>query len=112
MNDRDLTQRLRELNGTPREILDHRELMEVLLPTIRADMALVDDYVYRPGDGLLDIPLAVFAGREDRFDRPEETSGWAEETSRAFSEHWFDGDHFFINVSREAVLARLGSLLS
>jgi surfactin synthase thioesterase subunit len=111
LNDRDLTQRLVELNGTPREILEHKELMALLLPIIRADMALVDDYVYRPG-AKLPIPLAVFAGNADRFAKGAEISGWAEETAVGFAEHWFEGDHFFIHASRDAVLARLNRLLA
>ena len=36
---------LRRLNGTPRELLDHEELMEVMLPILRADFALYETYL-------------------------------------------------------------------
>jgi surfactin synthase thioesterase subunit len=111
LDDEALTARLRVLNGTPRDILEHRELMQVLLPTIRADMALVDDFSYRSGP-LLDIPLTVFAGRDDDIDHGDQVLGWGKETTGKFEAHWFDGDHFFINGSREAVWECLGQVLA
>ena len=106
-----LLERLRELNGTPPEILGHRELMEVLLPTIRADMAIADLYRYRAGP-LLDMPLSVFAGMQDDFDTPDQTRGWREETSSLCDVYWFDGDHFFIQSERARVFALLRDLLA
>jgi surfactin synthase thioesterase subunit len=110
LSDEGLIDRLRELNGTPRDILAHRELMEVLLPTIRADMALVGDFAYR-AEALLDIPMSVFAGREDDIEPENQVHGWAKETRAGCDVHWFDGDHFFINASSEAVLACLAQKL-
>jgi surfactin synthase thioesterase subunit len=73
-------------------------------------MALVDDYVYRPGPPLA-MPLTVLAGRDDDFDSPEQTTSWADETAGPCTTHWFDGDHFFINSARAAVLTRLRQAL-
>ena len=111
LDDAGLLQRLRELNGTPPEILEHAELMAVLLPTIRADMALVADYVYRPGAPLA-MPLTVLAGRADDVAAGAQTDGWGEETTGPFAAHWYDGDHFFINGARAAVLAQLRASLA
>lgn len=111
LDDDALIRRLRELNGTPRAVLDHRELMAVLLPTIRADMALVDDYTYRAGPPL-PVPLTVFAGRADDHDTPAQVEGWSVETRAGCATHWFDGDHFFIHGARDAVLACLLAALT
>ncbi len=111
LDDGALLEKLRELNGTPTEILEHAELMKMLLPTIRADMALVHDYVYRTGPPLA-IPVTVFAGRDDDHDGPEQCAGWGEETSAGCAVQWFAGDHFFINSANEEVLACLNRTLS
>lgn len=34
----------RQLGGTPSEVLDNRELMDLFLPMLRADFKMVDDY--------------------------------------------------------------------
>lgn len=111
LDDAGLLARLRELNGTPPEILAHAELMELLLPTIRADMALVADYRYRPGAPLA-LPLTVLAGRDDDIDAGVETTGWRAATTGPCTIHWYDGDHFFINSARGAVLAQLHAALA
>src|SRR5207244_548641 len=39
---------LRHLDGTPQEVLQDPELMQLVLPTLRADFALCETYVYTP----------------------------------------------------------------
>jgi surfactin synthase thioesterase subunit len=110
LDDAGLLAKLRELNGTPPEILAHQELMELLLPTIRADMELVDNYRYCTAPPL-SMPITVLAGRQDEFDVGE-IECWSEETTAPCRVEWFDGDHFFINSARSAVLDCIGAELS
>lgn len=108
--DGELIQLLRDYNGTPRNVLESQELMALVLPTIRADFALVENYQYQPGP-ILDLPITVFAGREDGISA-EQILGWQEETSDRFRAEWFDGDHFFVNSNTQQVLKSLNSQLS
>jgi surfactin synthase thioesterase subunit len=102
---------LRGYNGTPPEILDNRELMMVVMPTIRSDFALAEGYEYRRGP-LLKVPITVLAGKLDEFDSPKEVSGWQEETLNRFRVQWFDGDHFFIVSNQHEVLTCISSELN
>ncbi|MES2316830.1 MAG: alpha/beta fold hydrolase [Pseudomonadota bacterium] len=99
----ELIESLRSYNGTPSEVLAHRELMELLLPTIRADFSLVDNYHYDPAP-LLTIPVTVLAGRGDDHVATGLVEQWQRETEAACEIEWFDGDHFFIHSERRAVL--------
>ena len=79
------------------------ELMELLLPTLRADFSIVANYRHtqrRP----LPVPMAVLAGTLDRHDSPVQVTGWAEETSVACTVHWLDGGHFFIHSMQDTLL--------
>lgn len=87
---------LAQYNGTPPELLAHRELMLLVEPAIRADFGLAADYSYRPGP-LLDMPIEVLSGRDDVDLDLENLGAWQHETSAPCRVHWFDGDHFFIN---------------
>ena len=107
--DHELIDVLKDFNGTPPGVLEHRELMDLLLPTIRADFALVDDYVYRPGLPLK-MPITVLAGRRDDH-TVEQVEGWRKETLSDCHVHWFNGDHFFILPEQQAVLDRLDAVL-
>jgi medium-chain acyl-[acyl-carrier-protein] hydrolase len=57
-------QKLRGLNGTPKEVLDHPELMQLMIPLLRADFALIQTYVYSP-ESSLNCPITVFGGTRD-----------------------------------------------
>ncbi|ELX13935.1 putative thioesterase involved in non-ribosomal peptide biosynthesis [Janthinobacterium sp. HH01] len=111
MPDDELIVALQEYNGTPPEILAHQELMALMLPVIRADFSLAEDYQYRPG-AQLKIPLTVLVGKLDDHIQPEQVDGWQKESSAACVTKWFEGDHFFINSEREQVLEFLRAELS
>lgn len=110
LDDDALIEVLGEFNGVPAEVLQHRELMQMLLPTIRADLTMVETYSYAPGPRL-GMPVEVLAGRADPHVSSGALTGWADETAGPCSVHWFDGDHFFINSERDAVIRHVRGLL-
>ncbi|MFL6283821.1 MAG: thioesterase II family protein [Pyrinomonadaceae bacterium] len=97
---------LRRLGGTPAEVLEHPELMELLVPLLRADIALSQTYrcESRPS---LTCPLTVFGGLKDGHDEPEVLAAWREHTVGAFDMKMFEGDHFFINTEQRPLLVAL-----
>ncbi|HYR09958.1 MAG TPA: alpha/beta fold hydrolase [Longimicrobium sp.] len=103
-----LVQELREIGGTPPEVLEHRELMEMVLPLVRADLELNDTHVHVPGPPL-EVPLTAFGGVHDPIVPAEAVEGWRAYTSGGFRLRMFEGDHFFIH-SHHADL--LGAVLS
>jgi surfactin synthase thioesterase subunit len=104
MPDVDLIKELGKFNGTPPEVLAHRELMEFVLPIIRADFALVETWRYQAMP-LLSMPLTVFSGREDDRVNEDQVNDWQKEAGGAFDVQWFEGGHFFINTGAQAVQA-------
>ena len=110
LSDEKLLDELRGYNGTPAHILEDRELMSLILPTMRSDFALVENYRYRAG-AKLGIPISVLAGRDDDPEALQDIDKWHYETSAECEVHWFDGDHFFINEdqSQDTVLHRISS---
>lgn len=94
---------LAKMNGTPREVLEHAELMEILIPLLRADFEVSHTYRYVPGDPL-SCPLTVFGGKDDDTATREQLEGWGLYTTGAFRVHIIDGDHFFINQQAAALL--------
>jgi medium-chain acyl-[acyl-carrier-protein] hydrolase len=101
--DEKLIQELENYNGTPPEVLEHQELMQLLLPAIRSDFALGENYNYTSSPPLT-IPLTVFAGTNDPYVSERSAEGWAQETVGSFQICWFNGDHFFINSERSTIL--------
>ncbi len=96
---------LRDYGGTSAEILASADLMEMLLPGVRADFAINEGYAYRP-EPPLDVPIRVLRGDRDPIIDPARTVGWARETTRPLPERVFAGDHFFL-TGNEAEIAGL-----
>lgn len=95
--------KLRALNGIPDAVLQEPGLLELVLPTIRADLAMCAAYSYteeRP----LDCPIATFGGSEDKSVPVDYLRAWARHTTGRFSMHLFPGSHFFVVEQRAALL--------
>lgn len=109
--DAELIARLRELNGTPKELLDNPEAMEVLLPLVRADFEIVQTYEYRPQPPL-QVPIDAFVGSEDVDTPPEHMEGWGRHTKSEFSLTVIPGDHFFLHHAQTQLLELLAARVS
>ncbi|HYD80014.1 MAG TPA: alpha/beta fold hydrolase [Paucimonas sp.] len=103
LGDDALIEKLKEYDGTPPELLSNRELMALVLPTVRADFALVANYRYRPTLPL-ETPITILAGRSDDRVSEAQAEGWRAQTTGDFRLHWFEGGHFFIHSARHKVL--------
>jgi len=95
---------VRRLNGTPAQVLQTRELVDLIVPVLRADFALIETYSFR-AEQPLDCPITVFGGRDDEFLSREDLEGWREHTGATFAMHMLPGDHFFINSAQALLLA-------
>lgn len=89
-------------NGMPTEVLENAELMELLLPMLRADFAIVETYEHTP-DQPLPCPISVFGGLNDPKVRAADLDAWRRHTRGEFALHMFEGDHQFINSQRSKV---------
>jgi surfactin synthase thioesterase subunit len=96
-------QALRELGGTPEAVLKDSSLMELMIPLLRADFALVETYEYKQ-EATLSCPITVFGGDADRDVPFQELCEWKEQTHNEFRLQIFQGDHFYL-LHREAEVA-------
>jgi medium-chain acyl-[acyl-carrier-protein] hydrolase len=107
----ELVETLRRLQGTPREVLDNPNLMQLILPTLREDAAIYRNYVYaeeRP----LDFPIRAYGGAEDPNVSRAHLDAWALQTTAGFAVRVFPGGHFYVQTHRLELLAALAQDLS
>lgn len=106
ISDEELENRLRELGGTPPEILANPGFLKMILPALRADLEIL-----RGGDlaGLCPLPIAfsTFAGSDDRAVAPHEVTKWAALSSVGTAHHIFEGGHFFLHQNRDEVISEV-----
>lgn len=94
------------LGGTPQVVLDNSEMMELILPTLRADFTKIETHIYKEKTPL-NTPISVFGGNSDSEVTQEELAAWEEQTTKEFSLTMFEGDHFFLEEQRSLVLKRI-----
>ncbi len=102
--DSELLLELKRLQGTPLEVLEHQELMQLLLPMIRADLKMLETYRYGP-EFPLDIPFRILGGKQDAEVEEFRLSAWKDLTTASFKQKYFEGDHFFVQSVRQEVLS-------
>jgi medium-chain acyl-[acyl-carrier-protein] hydrolase len=94
---------IQKLGGTPDEIFQHTELMELLLPMLRADFTLHETYRYIP-EPPFSYPINAYCGTQDKEVSIEEMTGWQEQTSSTFKLEIIPGNHFFIHSQQDLLL--------
>jgi len=107
--DAEFIKSLQELNGIPSEVVNHPELMELLLPTLRADFEAIESYQYISNEYPLSCPIIALGGHDDPRVSQERLEGWASHTNTNFKTIYFPGGHFFINMNKDAVIAEIKS---
>ncbi|MCF4140769.1 alpha/beta fold hydrolase [Streptomyces sp. Tue 6430] len=86
-------------------------LREMLLPAVRADYRLVDDYSGGPRPPLA-CPVYGYTGEDDTEVTPEQMGGWADMTRDAFRLRVLPGGHFYLRAQEAVLLADLRDVLS
>nr|WP_275407917.1 thioesterase domain-containing protein [Streptomyces sp. SID14515] len=96
--DEELIAYMQALGGTSADVLGHPDLLELMLPALRADLttvAALPPYAARPA---LDTPIHAFSGEADPTSaRPPLMTAWNRETAAGFTQTVFPGGHFFID---------------
>ncbi len=90
---------VRRLKGIPTEVLEHEELMEVILPLLQADFALYENYVYSI-EPPLNCPISAFGGLRDDTVNQSDLEAWRDQTTASFSLRMLQGDHLFLNTTQ------------
>ncbi|HET6978736.1 MAG TPA: thioesterase II family protein [Pyrinomonadaceae bacterium] len=106
----ELLAELQQLDGTPREVLEHPELMELMLPMLRADFSICDTYEYTE-EAPLACPITAFGGLQDFDVSRRRVEAWREQTSATFTLRMFAGNHFFIHSNETLLLNLLATQL-
>ncbi len=109
--DDELVEELARLGGVPDFVRAHAELMRMIIPTLRADLSVVQTHVFAPGPRL-GCPITALGGTRDADVPVDHIAAWHDYTTRVFGMHMIDGDHFFVDTAVTRVCAILAEMLS
>lgn len=98
------------LNGMAPELLENRELVELLLPAVRADLGLAEAYEATEGQRL-HSPLLALGAENDAYVSADAIAAWRGVTEGPFASQIFPGDHFYLNTSRSELLTTIAAAI-
>ena len=107
LDDDTLVAELREDGVAPAALLTDKELMQLLLPILRADLKVVADYRYDQAFPPLSTPLSLYYGQDEVPDAERLSRDWAPAVAGPLEIHGFPGGHFFVRTAQRAVLSQL-----
>ncbi len=111
LSDEELVSALELLGGTPPEILEFEGLMALMLPTVRADLRMVETYRWTEREPL-SVPITSICSSADPLVSREETEQWGQLTSGSFDSVEVAGGHFFLDAQREPLLSAIEARLA
>jgi medium-chain acyl-[acyl-carrier-protein] hydrolase len=106
LSDDDLAESSRAGGGLPAEVMASEELLELVLPALRADLSLMDAYEYRP-EPPLPVPLSIFGGLDDAMVAPDDLAAWRAQTTGRATVRMHPGGHFYLWEHGAAVVGQL-----
>ena len=109
--DKEFVEELRKMEGTSPDNLNNPELMDMLLPTLRADFAVCQTYQYYTEPPFA-CPVVAFGGEQDTECSVAQLELWREQTSWDFRMKTFPGGHFYMLTSEAEFLDTLSRELA
>jgi medium-chain acyl-[acyl-carrier-protein] hydrolase len=96
--------------GIPKEILADEDLVELLLPALRADIEAMETFVHT-GRAKLRCPTSVYGGAADPTVSLADLQAWNQEVLVPCDIRLFAGDHFYLNTQTKTLLADVSAKL-
>lgn len=95
--------RVEEFAGFRHEALNHPEMRDLILPALRADCEMHENYVPSRDDPV-SVPICSVRGSSDGLVTAEQARQWKQATTEAFGYVEFPGDHMYLVDSAQEVL--------
>lgn len=94
--------KMHEYQGTASVVMDSPEMLDIFIPIMQADFALLASY--QPTQGiLLNCPVSVLFGEQEAENTLEKALQWKALTTGIFKHYMIPGRHFFIHESPESM---------
>lgn len=100
--DLDFMNKVIDLGGTPQELIEDKEVMEIFLPIIRNDFKILETYVYKEKREKIKCDVTILNGKQDSI-KLEGILAWKSHADKGFKIYNFEGNHFFINDNVEKI---------
>ncbi len=103
MEEKEFIDKLIKFGGMVDEVLHNRDLLDMVLPVLRADIEMLNTMKYTE-DEPLDCSITSLWGMSDKRVSREDAEAWNAHTSKDFNLKMIQGKHLFINTNLDEVI--------
>jgi surfactin synthase thioesterase subunit len=96
--------------AVPAELLDHPDVLALLVPALRADVTALERFQGLPASPL-PCPITALGGSDDATAPREQLLCWRELTTQSFRLRMFSGGHFYLDRQLPELLGLIAELL-
>jgi surfactin synthase thioesterase subunit len=101
MPEPELIEWMRNLGSFPEEVYDDPEVLDMIVPALRADLEVSATYVDDKAG--VPCPIVAYSGKTDPLMAPEAMAAWIPRTPTYLGNSTFPGGHFYIDHREHAV---------
>lgn len=110
-SDDDFVRAVRDLGSGESDVLDNQDLRHLLLPGLRADFEVFEQY--QPGQPIrLGCPVTCLRGTTDALVSAADCDAWSEYTSGPYQRSEIAGGHFFLDDEAAGAAAIVSAALA
>jgi len=111
LGDDEFVAKVEQFAGYRHDALNEPELRELLLPLLRADVEMHENY--RPADQTpISAPITSLRGAQDELVNADQARQWADTTTGAFSYLEIPGQHMYLVDAVDSLLAGITTTLA
>lgn len=111
LSDDDFLDAIQKLGGMPDEVIREKELLELVMPVIRADFCMLENYSYSE-QSKVDCPIIAIGGIDDIYVPVNDLAKWRHHSRTGFSMQTFSGGHFYIKDQQDGVIGLLEKIFT
>ena len=111
LDDDGLVAELTRLGGTDPALLADREMLDLMLPAVRADYTAIETY-RAPEDASVGCPVTVLTGDDDPRTTLDAARAWARHTTAECEVRVYPGGHFFLFDDVERITDEVSKVLA
>ncbi|WP_329603986.1 thioesterase II family protein [Clostridium hydrogenum] len=111
LSDSDFIKEIIDLGGTPKEVIENKELLQLFLPILRSDFKILENYIYEERKVKIECDISILNGEQDD-NTFEEILAWKKHGGKGFKIYNFEGNHFFINSNVENITKLINNTLN
>lgn len=96
-SDADFLEEIIRIGGTPRQLIESKELVDIFLPILRNDYRIIEKHHFKNLYVKFRADIEFFYSNKDYMVTKPNVMEWKDYTTGSFNFYEFEGGHFFIN---------------